>query len=155
MKDALVRGAVTEKADGDATGVAQLRIKRDAGGEGDAAAGDAVRAEKADGRIHHHLAAASAARVPRFASEEFGHNAFGIGTARQKVAVSTVRGGHGVTRLERRSRADSHGFLPDAGVCGAHDASFKEQTLDRLFKEADHAHQRISLNGIHEVPLPR
>ena len=143
VDDALVGGAVAEEGGDHAVALLKLRVEGEAGGEGDAGAGDAVRAVEAQFGRHHHLAAAATARVAALTAEEFGEEAARVGAAREEVAVAAVGAGQRVVRAQGGGDADGDGLLADAGVRRADDAAFGEELLHRLLETADEQHVAI------------
>ncbi len=151
-----VRGAVAEHADGDVVGSLVVGGERDAGGQRQVAADDAVATEEATLVVVDVHRAAAPARGAVDAAEELGHDVLGVGAARDRVTVGAVGADQVVARLHRRGRADDRRLLADREVKEA--ARFGPLILaSGLFLEAaDQRHRLEQLEtdlGLGKRPL--
>ena len=99
--------------------------ERDAGGQRQAAADDAVAAEEAPLPVEEVHRAAAALRDAALAPEQLGHDGVRIGPARERLAVLPVRRHEVIALVERLGGADDRRLLADAQVQEAADLGLR------------------------------
>ena len=113
---AMVAAAIAKKGDADVVAALLARRHTGAGGVADAGGDDAVGAEQANRAIiEMHRAAAAAADAVDLA-EQLGHDALGIATLGERVAMATVGGGDPVGSPQMGADADPGCLLADIEV---------------------------------------
>ncbi len=109
----LIQRAVAEKTARHLSSAANLAGIGRAGGDADASADDAVRAQNAEVEIGDVHRAALAVTITRGLAQEFGHHRRRLAAFGEAMPVPAMRAGNVVVAPERGTRADRHGLLAD------------------------------------------
>ena len=137
-----VRAALSEEADADLAGLAELRGERRAHRDPERRADDPVRPEVAEREVVQvHRPAAPACAAGR-AAPELGHHDAGGHALGECVVVRTVRAGDDVPGRERAHDADRDRLLAGGLMDAAGDlVAAHGQRLERLLELPDHEHR--------------
>jgi hypothetical protein len=136
VKGALVGRPVPEEDDHHLTCAAHLHRERSAGADRNAATGDAVGAEVADGEVGHVLRPALATAVTGGLAEQLRHQPVRVAAFGEEVPMAAVGADDQIVRLQRQASADGNRFLPNVRVRGPADAAVTDQLEHALFKGA-------------------
>jgi len=153
MEDALVGGAVAHHRDDHVGFPGLLECERGARRDGQPAARDAVRAEKADLERGHVLRAAAPARVSRLAAEDLRHDPSRLAAFGEEVSVTAVGAAEVVLRLERSDDAHGHRFLSDAQVTRPRHLTFEEKLVQPLLEPTDQEHVTVEFLELRLVEI--
>ena len=153
MEVGLVRGAVAEEGDRDRAVLAQLRGERRAGRGRDRAADDAEAADQPVLERDDVHRAAPAAVGAGLAPEELGEQRRLVDAERERRAVTAVRRGHGVARLEHVADADRDRLLALVEVRRALDLVVEEEPVDGILEQPDAQHPLVERLELREPVL--
>ena len=147
VEGASARCAVAEEAHGHVAAVPLLDGERRAGGDVEAAADHAVRAQHADAEVCEMHGAALALAVSGGAAVELGERTVDAGAFGEGVAVAAVGAGHVIVVGEVAAYAGGDGLLADVQVGGSDDL-LADVRLDGFLEPADLAHGGVEVNGL-------
>ena len=140
VKGAVVRRAVAEEGDADIVGAFLTRAHADTDGMADAGADDAVGPEEADGPVIEVHGAAAPAADAIGPAEKLGHDATGVRTLGQGMAVTTMGGRDPVGPPQMRTDADRRRLLSDVKVQEAGCLALAAGDLGRRLELAQEHH---------------
>ena len=146
MERADVGRAVAEERHGNAWLAAHVKGKRGAGDHRQAAADDRVRSEVAALDVVQVHRAPVPARHALYLPVELRHQRVGVGAARERVAMSPVRGREDVPLRHGARHADGDGLLPDGDMQEAGQLACAELLLDLLLEMPDQQHLAVELS---------
>ena len=132
-----------KETDHDLAAAALLDGETDAGGDGQAAADDAVGANDALAEISNVHGAALALAVARRAAKEFGEHIPDVAPLGNDVAVAAVGAGDVIRRLQCGARAHRHSLLSLGKVQETVQLAGLEELLGSVFETSNQSHAPV------------